>query len=32
LREGGKTVAAGVITDILPEDTYLDTGKVKKGK
>lgn len=32
LREGGKTVAAGVVTEILPEDTYLDSGKQKKGK
>ena len=32
LREGGKTVAAGVVTEILPEDTVLDTGRHKKGK
>lgn len=32
LREGGKTIAAGVVTEILPEDTELDFGKVKKGK
>ncbi len=32
LREGGKTVAAGVVTEILPEDTVLDSGRHKKGK
>ena len=32
LREGGKTVAAGVVTEILPEDTILDSGRHKKGK
>jgi len=32
LREGGKTVAAGVVTEILPEDTILITDKQKKGK
>lgn len=32
LREGGKTVAAGVVTEILPEDTKLDNGKQKKGE
>jgi len=32
LREGGKTVAAGVVTEILPENTVLDFGKVVKVK
>lgn len=32
LREGGKTVAAGVVTEILPEETVLDSGRHKKGK
>lgn len=32
LREGGKTIAAGVITKILPENTVLDFGKPKKVK
>lgn len=32
LREGGKTIAAGVVTNILPEDTVLDFGKPKKVK
>ena len=32
LREGGKTIAAGIVTDILPEETELDTGKQKKAK
>lgn len=32
LREGGKTVAAGVVTEILPDDTVLDSGRHKKGK
>lgn len=32
MREGGKTVAAGVVTEILPEETVLDSGRHKKGK
>ena len=32
LREGGKTVAAGVVTEILPDETVLDSGRHKKGK
>jgi hypothetical protein len=32
LREGGKTIAAGVVTNILPDDTVLDFGKPKKVK
>lgn len=32
LREGGKTIAAGVITKILPENTVIDFGKPKKEK
>lgn len=32
LREGGKTIAAGLVTDILPENTELDFGKPKKVK
>ena len=32
LREGGKTIAAGIVTDILPETTVLDNGKIKKVK
>ena len=31
LREGGKTIAAGIVTEILPEDYEIDFGKVKKG-
>ena len=31
LREGGKTIAAGIVTEILPEDYQIDFGKVKKG-
>ena len=30
LREGGKTIAAGVVTEILPEDYEIDFGKAKK--
>lgn len=30
LREGGKTVAAGVVTEILPEQTVLDAGRHPK--
>lgn len=30
LREGGKTIASGIVTKILPEDTNFDTGKFKK--
>jgi hypothetical protein len=32
LREGGKTIAAGVVTEVLPETTELDFGKPKKVK
>ena len=32
LREGGKTIAAGIVTNVLPEDTVLDFGKPKKVK
>ena len=32
LREGGKTIAAGIVTEILPETTELDFGKPKKNK
>lgn len=32
LREGGKTIAAGIVTEILPETTELDFGKPKKVK
>lgn len=32
LREGGRTIASGVVTKILPEDYNFDTGKVKKGE
>jgi elongation factor Tu len=32
LREGGKTIAAGIVTEVLPETTELDFGKPKKVK
>lgn len=32
LREGGKTIAAGIVTEILPDTTELDYGKAKKAK
>ena len=32
LREGGKTIAAGIVSDILPEETVIDFGKVVKKK